>query len=98
MSQAAEALDDLRFGQKVETPGGFAEEDYTAHGKEVKSTFKARLEPPAPLGHDAHLAQLARPQGADAAGLAEIGVADDEGAGFFERHGRIVAEGPAAPT
>src|SRR5262249_6984457 len=73
--------------KQVETTGRFAEEDYTADGEQVKGRFKRRLEPPAPLGQSAHLAKLARPEGADPAGLAPVGGAQHQGGGFHGGHG-----------
>ena len=56
-----EPLQDLRFGEQVETAGRFAEEDYTADGEEVKGGFEVGLEPSPSLRQTADFAQLARP-------------------------------------
>src|SRR5262245_53931816 len=86
-SQLRESLDDLCLRQQIETVRGFAEEDYTADGEQIKGTFKVRLEPPPSLRQHAHSAEFPRPERGDAAGLAPVGRAQYQGLGFLGGHG-----------
>ena len=73
----------LGFGQEVEGPGRFAEEDYSTLGQKVKGMFKGAFKPSSALRHSAYLAKFARKQRDDCAGFAELNDAEDESGSLF---------------
>ena len=78
--------DKFGFGEEIEARCVLAEEHYLTRREQVKSGFKRSLEPPPPLGQGRNLAEFPREQHDDAAGLTEVGHAQNQSFRLLSRH------------